>query len=156
MLVHSASLRSQIQDKDKETRQLQSKNASLDQKCERLRDYIRRLTSKCEEWATCYEEQSKLLTRVHGQSRLSRQQDTNGAKQESKVRNEICSEGRMRKHCHVAHNKSYLHVRYSEPRSSSMVCGAKVAKSCTQSRGQRFGRVCHGDSPLWTEIVLKR
>jgi predicted RNase H-like nuclease (RuvC/YqgF family) len=77
MLVSSASLRCQILDRDEATRQLQSKNASLDRKCERLRDYIRRLTSKCEEWATCYEEQSQLLTRVDGERRQSKQQDAN-------------------------------------------------------------------------------
>lgn len=67
--MNSASFKCQIQEKDEATRQLQSKNATLERKCERLRDYIRRLTSKCEEWAVSYEEQSTLLKRLHNERR---------------------------------------------------------------------------------------
>lgn len=85
--MKSASLNCQIQEKDEATRHLQSKNATLDRKCERLRDYILRLTSKCEEWAVSYEEQSKLLIRVHNERRRLRSQDvTANADEETKVR----------------------------------------------------------------------
>lgn len=46
------------------TRQLESQNASLDWKCERLRDYIRKLTIKCEEWGEYADKQSKVIQKA--------------------------------------------------------------------------------------------
>ena len=60
----SARLKNRIQEKDEVTRQLESKNASLDRKCERLRDYIRKLTNKCEEWANYADSQNQVLQKI--------------------------------------------------------------------------------------------
>lgn len=53
------------------TRELESQNSSLDRKCERLRDFVRKLTIKCEEWAEYADKQSKRIKEVkdrHGQT----------------------------------------------------------------------------------------
>lgn len=53
-----------MQEKENVTRQLESQNASLDRKCNGLRDYIRKLTLKCEEWAEYAEKQSLVIQKV--------------------------------------------------------------------------------------------
>jgi len=72
---YSAMLREQLQDKNQMTRELESQNASLDRKCERLRDYIRKLTNKCEEWAEYAEKQSKVLGKVKDRQHASGEQE---------------------------------------------------------------------------------
>lgn len=45
---------------------LEARNSSLEQRCAKLREYIRQLTTKCEEWSESYEAQSKLLKKLRG------------------------------------------------------------------------------------------
>lgn len=61
---HRARLKERIQEKDEVARDLESQNLSLDRKCQRLRDYIRKLTMKCEEWAEYSEKQSEAIKKA--------------------------------------------------------------------------------------------
>lgn len=53
-----------MHEKENVARELESENTSLDRKCERLREYIRKLTHKCEEWADYADAQSKLIDKA--------------------------------------------------------------------------------------------
>ena len=50
--------------KNEETDKYITKNASLERKNMKLRDYIHKLTTKCEEWSVSYEKQARLLENV--------------------------------------------------------------------------------------------
>lgn len=50
-------------------RELESQNVSLERKCERLRDYIRKLTFKCEEWAEYADKQSQRIQQAKSRQR---------------------------------------------------------------------------------------
>uniref|UniRef100_A0A7S4J804 Uncharacterized protein n=1 Tax=Odontella aurita TaxID=265563 RepID=A0A7S4J804_9STRA len=52
----------ELLERTEELVELREKHDSLDRKCVRLRDYIKKLTGKCEEWSTHYEESSKQST----------------------------------------------------------------------------------------------
>jgi peptidoglycan hydrolase CwlO-like protein len=47
--------------------ELERENEVLERKCSRLREYIKKLTAKCEEWAESYDKQARILQRVQGQ-----------------------------------------------------------------------------------------
>jgi hemerythrin-like domain-containing protein len=53
-----------MQEKDQVAQGLESQNVSLERKCERLRDYIRKLTAKCDEWKEYADKQSKQIQKV--------------------------------------------------------------------------------------------
>ena len=58
-----------MQEKDQVTHELESQNVSLERKCERLRDYIRKLTAKCEEWTEYADKQSKRIQQAKSRQR---------------------------------------------------------------------------------------
>ena len=47
---------------------LESTVTSLEVKCGRLREYIKRLTSKCEDWETSYERQARVIEKLEGKN----------------------------------------------------------------------------------------
>lgn len=61
------------------TRELEMQNASLDKKCQRLRDYIRKLTIKCEEWANYADAQSRMMDKVKENRRQSNGTETHAS-----------------------------------------------------------------------------
>lgn len=62
--IYRAHLRRQMQEKDQVAQGLESQKVSLECKCERLRDYIRKLTAKCDEWKEYADKQSKQIQKV--------------------------------------------------------------------------------------------
>ena len=59
--------------KEADNIKLRSKSDMLETKCSRLRDYVRKLTTKCEEWELSYEKQSKLLEKMQARNGKTRQ-----------------------------------------------------------------------------------
>jgi len=53
---------------EEDSAELRQVNDSLDRKCIKMREYIKNLTQKCEEWEICYQKQGKALLEVEEQN----------------------------------------------------------------------------------------
>mmetsp|Transcript_58588 Transcript_58588/g.88367 ORF Transcript_58588/g.88367 Transcript_58588/m.88367 type:complete len:1469 (+) Transcript_58588:145-4551(+) len=62
-----------IQTKDEEGRTLLSKINSLETKCSRLRDFIKKLTLKCDEWEVSYEKQGQAMEKLQARDARTRE-----------------------------------------------------------------------------------
>jgi septal ring factor EnvC (AmiA/AmiB activator) len=62
-----------FQVKDEEGRILQSKVNSLEIKCSRLRDFIKKLTLKCDEWEASYEKQAQAMDKLQTRDARTRE-----------------------------------------------------------------------------------
>ena len=62
-------LSTQLSMKEGEERSLKVANQSLQQKCARLREYIKKLTNKCSEWESSYDRQAKAIERLQDKNR---------------------------------------------------------------------------------------
>ena len=52
--------------------ELQSQKSIWENRCFKLREYMRKLTAKCEEWESSYAQQSKLLEVLHSQQQKTK------------------------------------------------------------------------------------
>jgi len=57
----------ELKTKEQALVELKWQKNSAEKRCLKLREYMRKLTSKCEEWETCYAQQNKLLGSLHAQ-----------------------------------------------------------------------------------------
>jgi chromosome segregation ATPase len=57
-----------LRSKESEENRLRSKIDSLDTKCSRLREYIKKLTAKCEEWELSYEQQANSMEKLQSKN----------------------------------------------------------------------------------------
>ena len=64
-------------------------NDSLEKKCAKLRDYIRKLTLKCEEWEASYQRQSKAIEKLQANNLRIRQKATEMASRYRKLSGDI-------------------------------------------------------------------
>ena len=54
--------------KETDGSKLRLANESLENKCSRLREYIKKLTAKCEEWEVSYERQAKSIEKLQAKN----------------------------------------------------------------------------------------
>ena len=71
--------------KDEEGRALQSKINSLEIKCSRLRDFIKKLTLKCDEWEASYEKRGHAMEKLQGREARTRERATEIANRYQKL-----------------------------------------------------------------------
>jgi peptidoglycan hydrolase CwlO-like protein len=62
--TEKASFHSQIQQYEERLAETQNRSEALENKCQRLKDYIRKLTKKCDEWEAFHEQESAVLYRL--------------------------------------------------------------------------------------------
>lgn len=74
---------------DTEKEKLLTKIVSMENKCSKLRDYIRKLTSKCEEWEISYEKQSERLEKHDQRHRETRKKASEIARRYQKLVNDV-------------------------------------------------------------------
>ena len=67
-LVYSSSLGTKLEEseimleeQESASLNLQTQNEALARKCTRLKGYIQKLTSKCDEWASSYDKQARVM-----------------------------------------------------------------------------------------------
>jgi cell division protein FtsB len=70
---------------------------SLESKCTRLRDYIRKLTKKCEEWEVSYERQAKSIEKLQGKNLKIREKATEFASRYHKLKGDIKKRKKVRR-----------------------------------------------------------
>jgi predicted RNase H-like nuclease (RuvC/YqgF family) len=78
-----------LQSNEAEQAQLRGKVESLENKGARLREYIRKLTAKCEEWEVSYEKQSKRIERHDEQHRETRRKASEIARRYQKLASDV-------------------------------------------------------------------
>jgi predicted RNase H-like nuclease (RuvC/YqgF family) len=78
-----------LQSNEAEQAQLRAKVEGLENKGARLREYIRKLTAKCEEWEVSYEKQSKRIERHDEQHRETRRKASEIARRYQKLASEM-------------------------------------------------------------------
>jgi peptidoglycan hydrolase CwlO-like protein len=68
LFVHSSSLEAKLEEseimleeQESTSLNLQTQNEALARKCTRLKGYIQKLTSKCDEWASSYDKQARVM-----------------------------------------------------------------------------------------------
>lgn len=62
---------------------------SLETKCSRLREYIKKLTKKCEEWELSYEEQAHAIVELQAKNLKARENASKLANRYRKLKGEI-------------------------------------------------------------------
>ena len=72
-----------------------AKNHTLQRKCSRLRDYVRKLTSKCDEWETSFEQQSRVLEALQTQHSSDRERASSLAERYNKLASEVQRRSKM-------------------------------------------------------------
>jgi uncharacterized protein YoxC len=60
-----------LKEQEATSQNLFTKNDVLELKCKRLKEYIQKLTAKCEEWATSYHRQSQAIQQMNQHTPLS-------------------------------------------------------------------------------------
>jgi chromosome segregation ATPase len=85
----------QLRSKEAEERSLKSTIQSLEQKTARLRDYVRKLTTKCEEWEESYEKQSRAIEKLQEKNARIRDKATDIADRYRKLAGEVQRKKRM-------------------------------------------------------------
>jgi septal ring factor EnvC (AmiA/AmiB activator) len=85
-----------LQSKNSEEAKLRSKSEGLETKCTRLREYIRKLTSKCEEWEASYDRQSMVLDKLHTRNGKSKQKAAELAHRYKKLAGDIQRKSKVR------------------------------------------------------------
>lgn len=85
-----------LRSKNSEEAKLLSKSGSLETKCSRLREYIRKLTSKCEEWEASYDRQSMVLDKLHSRNGKSKQKASELAHRYKKLAGDIQRKSKVR------------------------------------------------------------
>jgi chromosome segregation ATPase len=85
-----------LRSKESEETKLRSKSEALETKCTRLREYIRKLTSKCEEWEASYDRQSMVLEKLHARNGKSKQKAAELAHRYKKLAGDIQRKSKVR------------------------------------------------------------
>lgn len=62
---HLSAVLEDVEAKEQTIAEVESQRETWETRCFKLRVYMRKLTAKCEEWETCYGQQSKLLEAQH-------------------------------------------------------------------------------------------
>ena len=74
-----------IEQKESELQQMASRNESLHSKCKRLRDYVRKMATKCDQWEEFHYKQADVLEKLKRANERTRQKASKLARRD-KVR----------------------------------------------------------------------
>lgn len=86
----------EIAEKEYALAELQSQKNTWETRCFKLREYMRKLTAKCEEWESSYEQQSKILEALHAQQETARAKAAQLGRKYQQLTNDVLHQNQSR------------------------------------------------------------
>ena len=94
----------EIAEKEFALAELQSQKNTWETRCFKLREYMRKLTAKCEEWESSYEQQSKILEALHVQQETARSKAAQLGRKYAQLANDTVQRKKSRMEIRALHD----------------------------------------------------